>query len=522
MNETLHGADIQAVTLAGIGKAYPGIRALDNVSLDLRPGEIHGLVGENGAGKSTLIRIIAGVHPPDEGSYSVRGFSSPPSGPHEAREMGIAVVHQEPTLIPTFSVAENVLADRTTGRSLQVIDRRRLERDAAALLTQVGLKVDPSASINRLSRAQRQLVEIARALSARAQVLLLDEPTASISLTESASLHAILRRLKNEGVAVLYVSHKIEDVLALCDVVTVLRDGSNAGSPGAPVRDLTVDDLVSRMIGRTDELPRMPERNAPAGEPVLEAVGLTSDESPVPISFALRSGEILGWYGLVGSGRSEIARCLMGLDARTGGRLLVGGQEVASLSPSSAIRRWNIGYVSESRHEEGLFLEHSVARNVSAASWRSLRGRLRLFSPRQEKSVAERFRTSLAIRARSVDQTVSTLSGGNQQKVSISKWLATTPRILIVDEPTVGIDVHTKFEVHALLGRMAIEGIGVIVISSDLAEVVRVSDRVLVFRAAAVVADLANSHNYEEMSDLIMRTIVARSRKTAAATEGVG
>ncbi len=494
--------------LAGISKGFPGVQALDNVSLTLREGEVQALLGENGAGKSTLIKIITGVYRADRGSYRIRGADAHITNPRQAMTRGIGVVHQERSLVPTFTAGENVLLERIVGKALHVIDRERIHRDAKPYMEMVGLAIAPSHRVESLSPAQKQLIEIARALSLDSRVLLLDEPTASISLNEADALLQTIRRLRQQGVAILYVTHKLEEVYQICDSVTVLRDGRNAG-PTSPIAELDRNQLITRMIGRSHTNAPLPVRPAADRKPVLVAAGLHSADSPIPASFSLDKGEILGWYGLVGAGRTELARAVIGRDRPTGGTLHINGQDTRVASVSSALHRWRIGYVSENRQEEGLFLAHPITRNIAVTVWQRLRQRLGLLDVAAERRIAESYRKSLGIRMVSTRQMVGNLSGGNQQKVSLAKWLASRPEILIVDEPTVGIDVGTKYELHQLIWELAGEGMSIILISSDMQEMVRLADRILVFRSNRIVAELANDRDYDAMSRRIMERILA-------------
>lgn len=495
------------VELANVSKRFPGVKALDDVSLTLLPGEVHALVGENGAGKSTLIKIIAGVTQADEGSYRLAGQAIAMRSPRQALESGIAIVHQERSLIPTFTVAENILIHRVVGRALTLIDHAAIERDARAYMEMVGLALAPDGRVDTLSPAQKQLIEIARALSVDARILLLDEPTASISLREADALLGTIRALRGRGVGILYVTHKLEEVFAVADTVTVLRDGRNAGATKG-VADLDSNRLIELMVGRSYEASDLPQRKPPAGPAVLEADGLWGAHSLVPNSFSLRKGEILGWYGLVGAGRTELARVLVGADPARGGTIKVMGRPVRISSPREALYGHRIGYVSENRQEEGLFLAHAIAANVAATTWSRLRSLSGLLSRKAEERLAEKFRARLAIRMRSPGQPVGDLSGGNQQKVSVAKWLAFEPDLLIFDEPTVGIDVATKVQIHELLHQLADSGISIVLISSDMPEIIRVADRILVFRSNRIIEDVVNDHDYASMSQRIMRAIV--------------
>jgi len=501
--------------LTGITKTYPGVRALTDVTLTLGRGEIHALLGENGAGKSTLIKVISGVEQPDSGTYRLNGETIVMRNPRQALHHGISVVHQERNLVPTFTVGENVLLERVLGRADRWIDRSRIHADARPFMEMVGLDVSPAESVGVLSTAQQQLVEIARALSVKANILLLDEPTASISLREASSLLGTLRALCARGTSIIYVSHKLEEVFEVCDSVTVLRDGRNAG-PRQPIAGLSRDALIEMMIGRAhvyDALPIRPKAERP---PVLEVRDRPSEATLAGASFTLRKGEILGWYGLVGSGRTELARAVIGADAIGGGTVTVRGRPAHIHSIADALNRWQIGYVSENRQQEGLFLIHSIQRNIAATVWQRLRTAFRLLLRRDERKLAEEYRRSLDIRTPDVARIVGNLSGGNRQKVSLGKWLAASPAILFIDEPTVGIDIRTKYEIHQLIYRLGEQGTSVVLISSDMPEMIRLADRILVFKAGRIVGDLDNSKVYDEMSRRIMSLIVGGADAAAA------
>lgn len=501
--------------LAHVSKSFPGVKALDDVSLALRAGEVHALLGENGAGKSTLIKIISGVHRADQGSYRIDGRDIVMRSARQALHGGIAVVHQERSLVPTFTAAENVLLERVVGRSMAAIDHAGINRDAARYMAAVGLDIAPDAPVATLSPAQRQLIEIARALSLDARILLLDEPTASISRAEADSLLETIRGLRERGVAILYVSHKLEEVFAVADVVTVLRDGKNA-APSAPLSSLDNSSLVSLMIGRSHDAAALPARSTASDEVLLQLDNVWSAEAPLPVSLSVRKGEIVGWYGLVGAGRTELARTIIGVTPLRGGTMTVRGKQVSPAGPRDALHKLRVGYVSENRQEEGLFLTHAIATNVAVTVWERLRGVLGLLDTRAERNVAETFRQALGIRMVSPAQLVGTLSGGNQQKVSVAKWLAFEPDLLIFDEPTVGIDITTKFQLHALIHGLAERGISIILISSDMPEIVRVADRIQVFRGNAISGEFENTHDYATMSVSIMEAIVGSKNPEAS------
>ena len=493
--------------LSGITKTYPGVTALDDVSLSLERGDVHALLGENGAGKSTLIKIIAGVEHADSGTYHLDGRPAEVRNPRQAMQNGISVVHQERNLVPTFTVGENVLLERVLGRADRLVDRRAVHADALPFMEMVGLDVPPGSSVGHLSAAQQQLVEIARALTAKASILLLDEPTASISLQEASALLETIRSLRDRGVSIVYVSHKLEEVFEVCDSVNVLRDGRNAG-PRLPVAGLGRNELIELMIGRSHVVGALPPRNLDGREPILEVLDRPSEATERGSSFTLHRGEILGWYGLVGSGRTELARSVIGADDVPGGSIAVRGQRAHIRSISDAMHRWRIGYVSENRQQEGLFLIHSIQRNIAAPVWEQLRRRFRLLWPGDERRLAQEHRKSLDIRTPSVSQVVASLSGGNKQKVSLAKWLAARPEILFIDEPTIGIDIRTKYEIHQIIYRLGEEGTSVVLISSDMTEMIRLADRILVFRSGTIVGEIRNSKDYDTVSREIMSMIV--------------
>src|SRR6266550_1459551 len=488
--------------VSGIRKQFPGVVALDNVSLRLRAGEIHALLGENGAGKSTLIKILTGVYQPDEGEIRLDGAPVRFASPRSALAAGISVVHQERNLIPQFTVAENILLERIPTRGLQVVDRGAINRLAKPWIEMVGLEAAPTRPVAELSAAQMQLVEIAKALSLQARILLLDEPTAAITPHETGYLFRVLRELRAQGVAVVFVSHKLEEVFELADRVTVLRDGRNTALDHE-IKGLTQDQMVTYMIGRSDVLAKLPGRPE-HGEPVLEVRDLATEAGARGISFSLHRGEILGLYGLVGAGRTELAKAIIGEVKVTGGGVVVRGRTARVRDLRDALARYRIGYVSENRKEEGLILLHSVLTNLSITIWR----RLRLFGQwirrSSETAAVMPLVKQLDIRAHSLAQQVGTLSGGNQQKVSLGKWLAADVEILIIDEPTVGIDIKTKNALHELIWNLAANGKAILLISSDMPEVIRLSDRILVMRNHAIVGELPNTHQYDEVSAAIM------------------
>jgi ribose transport system ATP-binding protein len=493
---------VARLEVSGIRKQFPGVTALDDVSLRLRGGEIHALLGENGAGKSTLIKVLTGVYQPDAGGVTLDGEPVRFASPRSALAAGISVVHQERNLIPQFTVAENILLERLPTRGPHLVDHAGINRLAMPWIEMVGLEAAPTAVVAELSVAQMQLVEIAKALSLQARILLLDEPTAAITPHEVGYLFRILRELRNHNVALVFVSHKLEEVFQLCDRVTVLRDGRNA-CEGVDVETVDQDRLVTYMVGRAEVISRLPAKPEP-GPAVLEATDLVTDPRNPGITLDLRKGEVLGIYGLVGAGRSRLAKALVGEIKRIAGELRIRGVKARIKGFREALERYRIGYVSEDRKQEGLILLHSVRANASITIWRRLRKFGQWISGAIENAAILPSLRQLDLRAQSLSQPVGTLSGGNQQKVSIAKWLAADVEILIIDEPTVGIDIRTKNALHELIWDLAAKGKSVLLISSDMPEVIRLSDRILVMRNHAIVGELSNTHQYEEMSEAIM------------------
>ena len=492
-------------SLRGMSKRFGATQALDDVSFDLAAGEVHALVGENGAGKSTLVKILAGVHRPDSGSMALDGSVITLDGPADARTKGIAVVHQEPRLFPDLSVAENVFLGHAPLGRFGAIDWTRMRRATEAVFAELDVRLDPSAPVRGLSIADQQLIEIAKSLSLESRVLVLDEPTASLSLHEAERLFTIVRSLRDRGVAVLFVSHRLDEVFKLCDRATVLRDGKHVIT--APTPELTPADLIRHMVGRAVSL--FPKAEATVGDVLLEVDGLCRGTTFRDISFEVRAGEIVGFAGLVGAGRTEVARVLFGVDRRDAGRVRLDGAEVSFRSPSEAMHA-GLAYLPEDRHQDGLILDFSIASNVSLPILRRLFPRLLTHSS-VERGLAQGYADQLGVRMTGVDQLVSALSGGNQQRVVLAKWLATKPRVLILDEPTRGIDIGAKVEVHRIISDLATSGLGIVMISSDLPEVLAMSDRILVFHEGRISAEIARADADEE------RVMVAATGQVAYA-----
>ena len=500
-----------SLALRGVSKSFGPTQAVSDVSLEVRAGEVHALVGENGAGKSTLVKIIGGVYQPDQGAIALDGTPVVLQGPAHARALGIAVVHQEPRLFPDLSVAENVFLGHAPTGALRSVDWGGMRSRARALFEELDVRFGVQAPVRGLSMADQQLIEIAKALSVDARVLILDEPTASLSAHEVARLFSIVRNLRDRGVAVLFVSHRLGEVFDLCDTATVLRDGKHVIT--LPTTDLTTPDLIRHMVGRAVTL--FPKVESPVGEVLLDVQGLTRSGVFEDVTFSVRGGEIVGFAGLVGAGRTEVARVLFGIDQRDAGVVRLGDREIAFASPSEAMAA-GVAYLPEDRHLEGLILDFSIAQNVTLPILPRLFPDLFVRESR-ERSVSDRYANRLDVRMTGVDQTASALSGGNQQKVVLAKWLATEPRILILDEPTRGIDIGAKVEVHRIISELAASGLGIILISSDLPEVLAMSDRLIVLHEGRITAEIARAEATEEA---VMYAATAQGGPEAVVSDG--
>ncbi|MEP9322066.1 sugar ABC transporter ATP-binding protein [Paraburkholderia phymatum] len=486
------GGDI--LRLEGIVKRFPGVVALDGIHLDLRAGEVHAICGENGAGKSTLMKIISGQYQPDEGTIRYRGEPVTYRSTSEAQAAGIAIIHQELNLVPHLSVAENLFLAREPKRG-PFVDTRKLNADAVRCLARIGLDVSPTALVGTLSIAQQQMVEIAKALSFDARVLIMDEPTSSLTETETVQLFRIIHELRAAGVAILYISHRLDEMAQIVDRVTVLRDGRYISTDDFAA--LTVNDIVARMVGRSLDDAYPTRQSIPAEEVLLGVHDLRRDGVFGPVSFELRKGEILGFAGLMGAGRTEVARAIFGADGIHGGSIELRGQRVTIRSPREAIRH-GIAYLSEDRKQEGLALGMSVAANITLTNVGGVSSRSGFLCFDEEAAVARRYVHELGIRTPSVDQIVRNLSGGNQQKVVIGKWLYRGSKVLFFDEPTRGIDVGAKFAIYGLMDRLAAQGVGVVLISSELPELLGMTDRIAVFHEGRITAVLETKHTSQE------------------------
>jgi len=482
----------EILRMTGIRKRFPGVTALDGVDFRMFPGEVHALMGENGAGKSTLIKVLTGVEGVDAGSVELAGATVAFGGPDQAQRAGISTVYQEVNLCPNLSVAENIFIGREP-RRLGRIQWSWMRQRAAELLARLDLRLDVSAELGTQSIAVQQMVAIARALDVSARVLVLDEPTSSLDAKEVEQLMAVLRALRADGMAILFVSHFIDQVFAIADRMTVLRNGKLVGE--YVTAEITPVRLVTKMIGKElaalDELEVSERSRADADRPVLVAAdGLTRSSGIEPFSMTIRRGEVVGLAGLLGSGRTELARLLFGADHADGGTLDVDGQRVHLRSPRAAMRQ-HIGFCSENRKTEGLIAELTIRENIALAV-QAGRGWTRPVSRRRQVELATRYIEALDIRPADPEAVVGTLSGGNQQKVLLARWLATEPRLLILDEPTRGIDIGAKAEIQRLVATLAEDGMAVLFISAELEEVLRLSHHVAVLRDRRVVAQLAN------------------------------
>jgi rhamnose transport system ATP-binding protein len=481
------------VELVGVTKGYGGVQALDGVSFAIEAGTVHALVGENGAGKSTLVKILTGVVHPDDGQVLLEGEPQRIGSPHDAHRLGIVAMYQEPTVFPDLTVAENIFAGRHPRGRLHSVDWRAMRSGVAQLLDELGVDFAPDTPVRGLGVADRQLMEIAKALSSSARLLIMDEPTAALSPLEVDNLFVTVRRLRERAVAIVFISHRLEEVAALADTVTVLRDGRHVAT--RPAAELPHGEIVRLMVGRSlDAL--FPKEEAQIGDVVLRAQGLASRGVFSDVSFELRRGEIVGLAGFVGSGRTEIARAIFGIDRLDAGELWIDGRRFRPSSPRAALRR-GLAYLPEDRLNQGLVQPMSVATNTSMAVLPELTP-AGLLRPRRERALARRFMQELRIKATSPAQVVRSLSGGNQQKVVLSKWLAAEPRILVLDEPTHGVDVGTKADVHRTISHLAAGGLTILLISSELLEILAMSDRVLVMREGRLAAELSRAEATEE------------------------
>ena len=488
-------------------KAFPGVKALDKANFKLRNGSIHALLGENGAGKSTLIKIITGIHKQDGGKLLIKNQEQILNTPNDATKFGISVVHQERNLIRRFSVGENLMLNNLPRTALGLIDYNEIAYQSKKWLEIMDLDIDPATIVSDLTVAKMQLCEIAKALSLKSQILLLDEPTSSLSPQESENLFSLLKKIvREEGVSIVFVSHKLEEVFNICDEVTVLRDGKNACT-SEHIKNLDRKKLVKLMIGREEQIVKSKRKSNNTKETLLKLENINTELGHKNINLVLRKAEIIGLYGLVGAGRTELAKCLLGLEKIISGQIKIKGKKIKIDSPKTALEKFKIGYISEDRKKEGLILIHNVLDNASITVWSQIKGIIGFVTDKMISVKVNPFINQLEVKTPSNYQLISNLSGGNQQKVSVAKWLAAGTDILIVDEPTVGIDIKTKAYLHKLIIELADRGTSIILISSDMPEMISLADRILVMKDFKFSGVVNNDHNYESVSSEIMSYI---------------
>ncbi|RRJ65676.1 sugar ABC transporter ATP-binding protein [Paenibacillus oralis] len=482
----------------GIAKSFGGTHALKGIDFELKAGEIHALLGENGAGKSTLIKILGGIHKPDRGQIFIDGQAADIDSVQSARAYGIGIIHQEIVLVPYLSVAENIFLGREPVNKWGFKDEKRMKNEAKSMIERLGLNIDVTTLVGELTVAQQQLIEIVKAISFNVKILVMDEPTSSLSDEEVGRLFVTMEKLRRQNVGIIYISHRLEELFKMADRITVIRDGSYVGTKRTS--DTNTEDLVAMMVGR--ELESFYTRTySVRDEEVLRVEGLSRGGAFEDVSFRVRKGEILGFSGLVGAGRSELMQTIFGAYRHNRGRIYLNGKEVSFKNCSQAIAK-GIAMVPEDRKDQGLVLENSVGFNLTLTNLDQLMGSRFLISEKKRSEQIGKYVSDLNIKTASADIEVSSLSGGNQQKVVIAKWLATNPRLLILDEPTRGVDVGAKSEIYAIINRLANEGLAIVMVSSDLPEIINMCDSVCVMRSGKLVAQL----NREELSqENIMR-----------------
>jgi ribose transport system ATP-binding protein len=483
-----------ALEMRHIAKTYPGVRALEDVSFGVRAGEIHALVGENGAGKSTLMKILAGAQPKDSGDILIEGETVHIDSPQKAMDLGVSIIYQEFNLVPYLNAAENIFLGREPRAAIPgFVDFGTMYREAQQIIDKLGVRLNVRTPVNRLSIAQQQMVEIAKATSRKCKIIVMDEPSATLTDHELKALFDLMRQLKSEGVAIVYISHRMEEIFGVCDRVTILRDGHWVATED--VKDLTREDIIRLMVGR--ELKQMiPKEAAEIGDSALEVKHLNRKGVLHDINLLVRKGEVLGIAGLVGAGRTELARAIFGADPYDSGSVELFGKPVRIKSPQDAIKL-GIGLVTEDRKAQGLVLGMVVRENITLANLQAL-SVFNFVQSGKEREVARKYVSDLTVKTPSIEQTVQNLSGGNQQKVVLGKWLFTDSKVLIFDEPTRGIDVGAKTEIYQLMNALAKRGVAIIMISSELPEVLGMSDRILVMHEGRIAGELARAEATQE------------------------
>lgn len=476
------------INMMNIKKRFSGVQALDGAQLQVRPGEIHALIGENGAGKSTLMKILAGALKRDEGEIYIDGEKKEIQTPHDAHELGIATIYQEFMLAPDLTVAENIFVENlTSGKKL--INWKSLNQLAKALLEELGFSdIDPAAKVNTLSVAYQQVVEICKSLSQQVKVLILDEPTAVLTFREIEKLFALLNKLKEEGVSIIYISHRLEEIFQLCDEITVMKDGCFVKQ--VKTKEIDKEHLITLMVGRDikDIFPK--RQNVKIGEPILEVRNLCAGSQVKNISFKLCAGEVLGFYGLVGAGRTETMRAIFGVNTIESGEIFLFGENVRFKNPKQAVMK-GLGMVPEDRKKQGLILDQSIKANTTVTSMRKVQNGIHIFDKRKESEYTKEILGSINTKYASINDKVSQLSGGNQQKVALAKWLAAKSKCIIFDEPTRGVDVGAKTEIYSCINKLAAQGIGIVMISSEMPELMGMSDRIIVMRQGQLAGEIS-------------------------------
>lgn len=507
--ESMPASSTPKITLSGITKTFPGVRALNKVALELYPGQVTALIGENGAGKSTLVKTMTGIYQPDEGEIRINGELVTLSSPHAAFKLGITAIHQETVLFDDLSVAENIYLGHAPKTRFNTLDWGAMREKSSKLLKEIGAgHIAPETRLKDLSIANKHLVAVARALSIDADVVIMDEPTAALSYKEIQDLFELMELLKKNGKAILFISHKFDEIYRIADRYTVFRDGEMVGS--GLIADTNQDTIVRMMVGRSVEHV-FPKQETTLGETVLTVSGYCHPTEFADINFSLRKGEILGFYGLVGAGRSELMQALIGITKPSKGAVRIGDDIAVIRSPAAAIDN-GIVYVPEERGKQGVVVDMPIVQNIALPSLRrtSKNGFLRLA---EEFALAREYATRLDLRAASLSQNAGTLSGGNQQKVVIAKWLATKPRVIILDEPTKGIDIGSKAAVHAFMSELAAQGLAVIMVSSELPEVMGMSDRIIVMREGRIVTTIEKNDGFD--AETLVRAAAGIGEKAA-------
>ncbi len=508
--EATRASGTPLLQVEGVNKEFPGVRALSDMRLELRAGEVLALVGENGAGKSTLMKLLSGVYTPDSGHFTFDGRPLDVSGPRDALERGISIIHQEFNLMPHLTVAQNIFIGREPRSGGFWVNHRALNRQAAELLDRLGLPLKPREVVGNLTVAKQQMVEIAKALSFDARVLIMDEPTAALNDAEVARLHELIRRFVRPDTGVIYVSHRMEELKAISDRITVIRDGEYVDT--VETDSTSMPEVIAMMVGRKLTSDATPENVRADRETLLSVRGLSTKDLLKDVSFDLKEGEILGFAGLMGAGRTEVARAIVGADHITSGELMLRGRSIKVRTPADAARH-RIGYLSEDRKQFGLLLDQPVGANIALSSLAERFSRWGFVHDRAARAKSQEYVTTLRIKTPSISQTTKNLSGGNQQKVVIAKWLVKDCDVLIFDEPTRGIDVGAKEEIYDLLNRLASQGKSIIMISSELPEILRMSHRIVVMSEGRVTGELSAA---EATQEDVMHLATLRPDESAA------